>query len=111
MPGTTAAASQHTRIHRELRFGIRLHAIARETGAAAWAQARRLLDGPDPAAIERAQAIQRASGSEDQRRMTALHHGRTDDLEICPNLWAGIGLVRGGAGVLPALRRVQEGVR
>jgi alkanesulfonate monooxygenase len=30
--------------------------------------------------------------------MTALHDGRTDRLEISPNLWAGVGLVRGGAG-------------
>jgi alkanesulfonate monooxygenase len=83
---------------RELRFGIRLHIIARDTAAQAWAQAQRLLDGLDPAAIERAQAIQRASGSEGQRRMVALHGGRTDALEISPNLWAGVGLVRGGAG-------------
>jgi alkanesulfonate monooxygenase len=83
---------------RELRFGIRLHVIARETPAEAWAQAQRLLDGLDPAAIERAQAIQRASGSEGQRRMVALHGGRTDALEVSPNLWAGVGLVRGGAG-------------
>ena len=30
--------------------------------------------------------------------MTALHNGRTDALEVAPNLWAGVGLVRGGAG-------------
>lgn len=30
--------------------------------------------------------------------MSELHHGRKDQLEISPNLWAGIGLVRGGAG-------------
>ncbi len=30
--------------------------------------------------------------------MTALHGGRTDRLEIYPNLWAGVGLVRCGAG-------------
>ena len=34
--------------------------------------------------------------------MVALHGGRTDGgvrgLEIHPNLWAGVGLVRGGAG-------------
>jgi alkanesulfonate monooxygenase len=30
--------------------------------------------------------------------MTALHGGRTDTLEVSPNLWAGVGLVRGGAG-------------
>jgi alkanesulfonate monooxygenase len=83
---------------RELRFGIRLHVIARDTAAEAWAQAQRLLDGLDPAAIERAQEIQRASGSEGQRRMVALHGGRTDALEVSPNLWAGVGLVRGGAG-------------
>ncbi len=72
--------------------------ITRDTAAEAWAQAQRLLDGLDPAAIERAQAIQRASQSEGQRRMTALHGGRTDALEVSPNLWAGVGLVRGGAG-------------
>jgi alkanesulfonate monooxygenase len=27
-----------------------------------------------------------------------LHGGRRDKLEISPNLWAGIGLVRGGVG-------------
>jgi alkanesulfonate monooxygenase len=83
---------------RELRFGIRLHVITRDTSAEAWAQAQRLLDGLDPAAIERAQAVQRASGSEGQRRMAELHGGRTDALEVSPNLWAGVGLVRGGAG-------------
>jgi alkanesulfonate monooxygenase len=30
--------------------------------------------------------------------MSALHAGRRDKLEISPNLWAGVGLVRGGAG-------------
>jgi alkanesulfonate monooxygenase len=83
---------------REVRFGIRLHVITRDTADEAWAQAQRLLDGLDPAKIERAQAIQRASQSEGQRRMAALHGGRTDTLEVSPNLWAGVGLVRGGAG-------------
>jgi alkanesulfonate monooxygenase len=83
---------------RELRFGIRLHVIARDTSAQAWAKAQELLDGLDSEAIERAQAIQRASQSEGQRRMVALHNGRTDALEVSPNLWAGVGLVRGGAG-------------
>jgi alkanesulfonate monooxygenase len=42
--------------------------------------------------------------SEGQRRMAALHGGRFDKanpragLEVAPNLWAGVGLVRGGAG-------------
>ena len=33
-----------------------------------------------------------------QQRMAQLHGGRRDKLEIAPNLWAGVGLVRGGAG-------------
>jgi alkanesulfonate monooxygenase len=83
---------------RELRFGIRLHAITRDSSEEAWAEAERLLAGLDPEAIARAQQVQRASQSEGQRRMTELHNGRTDGLEISPNLWAGVGLVRGGAG-------------
>jgi alkanesulfonate monooxygenase len=83
---------------RELRHGIRLHVIARDTAQEAWAQADRLLAGLSQEQIARSQAIQRASGSEGQRRMTDLHGGRTDSLEISPNLWAGVGLVRGGAG-------------
>lgn len=82
----------------DLRFGIRLHVISRSTEAQAWAEADRLLAGLDPEQIRRAQEVQRSSGSEGQRRMSALHNGRTDNLEVSPNLWAGIGLVRGGAG-------------
>lgn len=82
----------------ELRFGIRLHVISRPTEEEAWAQADKLLAGLDPESIERAQQAQRSSQSEGQRRMSALHGGRTDNLEVSPNLWAGIGLVRGGAG-------------
>ena len=33
-----------------------------------------------------------------QQRMSELHGGRRDKLEVYPNLWAGVGLVRGGAG-------------
>ncbi|MEV7130241.1 LLM class flavin-dependent oxidoreductase [Streptomyces sp. NPDC093260] len=45
-----------------------------------------------------AQAGLARSESEGQRRMLALHGGSRDGLEVHPNLWAGIGLVRGGAG-------------
>ncbi|MFT4033975.1 MAG: LLM class flavin-dependent oxidoreductase [Patulibacter sp.] len=83
---------------REVRFGIRLHAIARDTSDEAWNEADRLLAGLDPKQIEAAQLIQRASQSEGQRRMTELHGGRLDNLVVSPNLWAGVGLVRGGAG-------------
>ncbi|MGO1053991.1 LLM class flavin-dependent oxidoreductase [Crossiella sp. CA198] len=83
---------------RELRFGIRLHTITRDSAKDAWAEARRLLDALDPAAVAKAQQHLSASQSVGQQRMVALHNGNRDGLEIAPNLWAGIGLVRGGAG-------------
>ncbi|MEU1753311.1 LLM class flavin-dependent oxidoreductase [Micromonospora matsumotoense] len=83
---------------RELRFGIRLHVIARDTAEQAWAQADRLLDGIGAADVRAAQEGLRRSESEGQRRMLALHGGSRDALEVAPNLWAGFGLVRGGAG-------------
>ncbi|MFF4755100.1 LLM class flavin-dependent oxidoreductase [Streptomyces sp. NPDC002514] len=83
---------------RTLRFGIRLHVITRDTAAQAWAEADRLLAGFDPETVRSVQAGLARSESEGQRRMLALHGGGRDGLEIHPNLWAGIGLVRGGAG-------------
>jgi alkanesulfonate monooxygenase len=83
---------------RQLRYGIRLHVISRDTADEAWRQARRLIDGVDEAMIRKVQDGLAHSESEGQRRMRELHDGRTDQLEISPNLWAGVGLLRGGAG-------------
>ncbi|WP_395107910.1 LLM class flavin-dependent oxidoreductase [Actinomadura sp. SCN-SB] len=86
---------------REPRFGIRLHVISRDTAEEAWAQAGRLLSGISDEAIEQVQANLRRSESEGQRRMLDLHGGAAKglrELEVAPNLWAGVGLVRGGAG-------------
>lgn len=83
---------------RQLRFGIRLHTISRDTSAAAWAVAQELVDELTPDQIAKATELHSKSDSEGQRRMTALHGGQIDRLEIYPNLWAGVGLVRGGAG-------------
>lgn len=84
---------------RTLRFGIRLHVISRDTSEQAWAEADRLLAGFDPETVKAVQAGLARSESEGQRRMLALHGGgNREGLEIHPNLWAGIGLVRGGAG-------------
>ncbi|QRQ88732.1 FMNH2-dependent alkanesulfonate monooxygenase [Cupriavidus oxalaticus] len=87
---------------RTVRFGIRLHVIVRETDAAAWAAAEDLISRLDDETVARAQAVFGKMDSEGQRRMAALHAGgarRTREaLEISPNLWAGVGLVRGGAG-------------
>jgi alkanesulfonate monooxygenase len=84
---------------RRLRFGVRLHVISRDTAAEAWAEADRLLEGMDAATIEAAQQRFARMDSVGQRRMTVLNGGRTGaDLVIAPNLWAGVGLVREGAG-------------
>lgn len=91
---------------RTLDYGIRLHVIARPKSEDAWRVAQDLLDQLDPNEVARIQKGLARSQSEGQRRMTDLHgqgegfHSGTDakDLEIAPNLWAGVGLVRGGAG-------------
>ncbi|HYF74582.1 MAG TPA: LLM class flavin-dependent oxidoreductase, partial [Nocardioides sp.] len=80
---------------RELRFGIRLHTIARDTSEAAWAEADRLLDGISDEDVARVQAGLKRSESVGQRRMLELNQGSKDGLVIHPNLWAGVGLVRG----------------
>jgi alkanesulfonate monooxygenase len=84
---------------RTLRFGIRLHLIVRETDAEAWAEAERLISKVSDETIAAAQhRLVALSDSVGQHRQAALHGGRRDRLEVSPNLWAGIGLVRGGVG-------------
>ena len=83
---------------RTVRFGVRLHVIVRETNAEAWAAAEQLISHLDDETIAKAQSNYATMDSEGQRRMAALHGGRRDQLEVSPNLWAGVGLVRGGAG-------------
>jgi len=85
-------------VGRPLSFGIRLHVIARDTADEAWAVTDRLLDAMPQAVVDRAQTNLTYSESVGQQRMAALHGGRRDDLVVAPNLWAGFGLVRGGAG-------------
>ncbi|MDO5682300.1 MAG: LLM class flavin-dependent oxidoreductase [Propionibacteriaceae bacterium] len=84
--------------HRQVEHGIRLHIISRDTSQEAWTEAQRLLDGISPEQIEFVQASLKRSQSEGQRRMLELNQGSKDGLEVSPNLWAGVGLVRGGAG-------------
>ena len=91
-----------TKHGRTVKFGIRLHVIVRETDDEAWKAAENLISRLDDDTVIRAQSAFSRMDSEGQRRMAALHgSGRKRtraDLEISPNLWAGVGLVRGGAG-------------
>ena len=94
-----ARAAKHGRT---VKFGIRLHVIVRETDDEAWRAAESLISRLDDDTVGRAQAAFQRMDSEGQRRMAALHAGGAKrsraELEIAPNLWAGVGLVRGGAG-------------
>ena len=103
---------------RTVGHGIRFHVIARDTSEEAWAAAEKLLQGISPEQVRQAQAGLSTSQSEGQRRMAALH-GRGSafttgttarDLEIHANVWAGVGLVRGGAGtaLVGSYREVAE---
>lgn len=85
---------------RTVKFGIRLHIIVRETEQEAWDAAEKLISKLDDETIDASQDTLKKLDSQGQRLMTALTKGgkaRTrEELEISPNLWAGIGLVRGG---------------
>lgn len=83
---------------RHVEFGIRLHIIVRETQQKAWDAANELIQYVDEASIAAAQKSFAGTQSVGQKRMQQLHKGNRDALEVSPNLWAGVGLVRGGAG-------------
>ena len=72
--------------------------IGRETNAEAWKAADDLIKHVTDETVASAQKIFARMDSVGQQRMSKLHGGRRDKLEISPNLWAGVGLVRGGAG-------------
>ena len=89
---------------RTLEFGIRLHVIVRETEDEAWRAAAELVSHLDEKTVAAAQKKFAQMDSVGQRRMAELNKGRfnpanvREGLEVSPNLWAGVGLVRGGAG-------------
>ena len=84
---------------RDVSFGIRLHLIVRETDDEAWEATDKLISKLSDETIAEAQArFVTEADSVGQKRMAALHNGRRDKLEVSPNLWAGIGLVRPGPG-------------
>jgi alkanesulfonate monooxygenase len=83
---------------RTVEAGIRLHVITRDRASDAWAEAERMVRAMPEATVAAAQRRMGGTESTAQRRMVALHGGDRSDLVVGPNLWAGFGLVRGGAG-------------
>ena len=92
-----ARAAAQTR-GRAFTFGLRVHVIVRETRQAAWDAAADLIRYVDDKVVADAQKVFARYDSVGQQRMAALHAGNRSKLEISPDLWAGVGLVRGGAG-------------
>jgi alkanesulfonate monooxygenase len=90
------------RLGREVKFGIRLNLIVRETKEEAWAAAQWLYEHMDPEAVAFTRVRNEQAEAIGQRRMNALiyerPHRHARDLEIYPDLWAGFGLIRGGPG-------------
>jgi alkanesulfonate monooxygenase len=87
-----ALAERH---ERQIRFGVRLHVITRDTAEEAWTEADRMLREMPDASVKLAQRRLRKMDSVGQQRLNALHGGSKDNLLIAPNLWAGISLIRG----------------
>jgi alkanesulfonate monooxygenase len=88
---------------RTLRFGMRVHVIARDRPDDAWAAAERLLALADPdefASAEHTLAVSESVGQRRQQELLAAYRRSNDpqDLQVYPGLWGGIGLLRGGAG-------------
>ncbi|MCQ4213728.1 MULTISPECIES: LLM class flavin-dependent oxidoreductase [Streptomyces] len=98
VPAVAARIARMRDRNPRLRFGLRIHVISRDDASEAWAEAARILDRMDPEAIRASQERYARMDSSAQAAMTALHGGTTDGLTIAPNLWAGVGLVREGAG-------------
>ncbi len=97
-----AVKERAARLGRTLSYGIRLYVIVRETDAKAWDAAQELYDRMDARALAANQRFVGGTDSIGQQRMSAMHGGikpeNLRDLEVAPDLWAGIGLVRPGPG-------------
>ncbi|MFM0212321.1 LLM class flavin-dependent oxidoreductase [Paraburkholderia sediminicola] len=89
---------------RDLRFGMRIDILARETEEQAWAELRQMFATVSDAT--QLGGTRRTVGAGDSesvgaKRQFALHQGNTqhfDDLIVGPNLWAGMSKIRGGPG-------------
>ncbi|MRX73075.1 LLM class flavin-dependent oxidoreductase [Bacillus lacus] len=83
---------------RELQYGLRIHVIVRETEREAWEAAESLIKYVDEDIIEETRKKFSVFDSKAQTEMTSLSMNHANSLQIRKGLWAGIGLVREGAG-------------
>ncbi|GHD63922.1 LLM class flavin-dependent oxidoreductase [Jeongeupia chitinilytica] len=88
-------------IEREIRFGMRIDVLARETEEQAWAELRQMHATVSDTTRGFGFGGQRGkSESVGAARQQALHGGsqQFDDLIVGPNIWAGMSQIRGGPG-------------
>jgi alkanesulfonate monooxygenase len=92
-------------VEREIRFGMRIDILARETEEQSWADLRRMHDTVDDAtrAYSFAGRAARSGGTSESvgaQRQRNLAGGSTafDDLVAGRNVWAGMSAIRGGPG-------------
>lgn len=87
---------------RDIRFGLRLHLIVKDTDAEAWAYADYLLRSTSPETFARQAAFTRNSDSVGAQRQVRGHGGQVPDhakdIEVYPNVWPGMSLLRPGPG-------------
>ena len=85
----------------DLRFGIRVDVIARDTEEEAWAEVRRFYDSIPREQVEAFAKARPRDESVGAHRQWALHNGKVgsfEDLIISPNLWAGKAVANGVKG-------------
>jgi alkanesulfonate monooxygenase len=92
------------KVDREIRFGMRIDVLARETEEQAWAELRQMYATVDDATRNfgftggaRARGASESVGAQRQRNLTG---GSTafDDQIVGRNVWAGMSAIRGGPG-------------
>jgi alkanesulfonate monooxygenase len=82
---------------KNIRVGLRLHVLVRETEAEAWHAADRMISRIDDDVRKAFLASHEGIQSTGQRRQIELAGGT--DLVIEPHLWAGVGVARTGVGL------------
>lgn len=85
-------------IGRTLRFGMRIHVIARETEAEAWQAADHLISEIPDDFQGRMEKVLSRTDSEGERRQQQMRDATNGDLVVAPNFWTGIGKARVGVG-------------
>lgn len=94
----TRMTAKAANLGRTLRFGVRMHVLARETEGEARAAAAAQVEGVSEGTLERARQTLTATDSAGESRQRAFaFSGESDWPE--PNLWSGLGRVRRGVGV------------